>query len=104
MCARPQPVVVHHPAPVKPVWPANGVVTGAYGNDGGRPHPGIDIGILRSLAVRAAVPGRVVTVGQPRGYEGYGNVVIVRTGPQLELYAHLAASRVNVGQRVRPGQ
>jgi len=106
-CARPQPVVVQHPAPpkpAKPVWPAQGVVTGAFGSDGGRPHPGIDIGILRSLTVRAAVPGRVVSVGQPRGYEGYGNLVIVRTGAQEELYAHLAASRVRVGERVRAGE
>lgn len=103
-CARPDPVVVHHPAPVKPVWPASGVVTGAFGNDDGRPHPGIDIGILRSLAVRAAVPGRVVGVGEQRGYEGYGNVVIVRTGAQEELYAHLSSARVRVGARVRAGE
>ena len=37
-----------------PVWPAQGTITGAFGHDGSRPHPGIDIGILRSLAVRAA--------------------------------------------------
>src|SRR4051812_43541118 len=24
-------------------WPANGSITGVYGNDAGRPHPGIDI-------------------------------------------------------------
>jgi murein DD-endopeptidase MepM/ murein hydrolase activator NlpD len=90
---------------VKPVWPARGVITGVYGNDAGRRHPGIDIGILRSLAVRAAVPGRVILVGRPRGYEGYGNLVVVRTSKhQTELYAHLAGYRVKRGQRVRAGE
>ena len=93
-----QHVVVH------PVWPAQGTITGAFGHDGSRPHPGIDIGSLRSLAVRAAVTGRVIGVGEQVGYEGYGNLVRVRSRGYTELYAHLAAWRVRVGQRVVPGQ
>lgn len=50
------------------------------------------------------MPGRVVNVGYARGYEGYGNVVVVRTGKLTELYGHLAAYRVHRGQRVRVGQ
>ena len=74
-----------------PVWPAQGTITSPYGHDGARWHPGIDIGTLRSLRVRAAVPGRVILAGQPRGYEGYGNVVVVRSRRGLtELYGHLA--------------
>jgi murein DD-endopeptidase MepM/ murein hydrolase activator NlpD len=88
----------------QPVMPAQGTITSPFGRDGARWHPGIDIGILRSLAVRAAVPGRVAHVGRVRGYEGYGNVVIVRSRGYEELYAHLAAWRVRVGQRVAPGQ
>src|ERR1044071_991393 len=80
-----QHVVVH------PVWPAQGTITGAFGHDGSRPHPGIDIGILRSLSVRAAVPGRVVGVGPQVGYEGYGNLVRIRSRGYTELYAHLAS-------------
>ena len=87
-----------------PVMPAQGTLTSPFGQDGARWHPGIDIGMLRSLSVRAAVPGRVVIVGQARGYEGYGNVVIVRSHGYQELYGHLAAWRVRVGQRVVPGQ
>lgn len=87
-----------------PVWPAQGTITGAFGHDGSRPHPGIDIGILRSLVVRAAVPGKVVGVGQQVGYEGYGNLVRVRSRGYTELYAHLASWRVRVGQRLVPGQ
>src|SRR5258707_4433034 len=87
-----------------PVMPAQGAITSPFGHDGARWHRGIDIGVLRSLSVRAAVPGRVVHVGQVRGYEGYGNVVIVRSRGYQEIYAHLAAWRVRVGQFVVPGQ
>jgi murein DD-endopeptidase MepM/ murein hydrolase activator NlpD len=87
-----------------PVMPAQGAITSPFGHDGARWHSGIDIGVLRSLSVRAAVPGRVVHVGQVRGYEGYGNVVIVRSRGYQEVYAHLAAWRVRVGMFVVPGQ
>jgi murein DD-endopeptidase MepM/ murein hydrolase activator NlpD len=80
-------------------------VTSPFGYDAGRRHPGIDIGILRSLAVRSAERGRVVAVGQRYGYEGYGNVVQVAVGDGFTaLYAHLAGWRVRVGQMVEAGQ
>jgi murein DD-endopeptidase MepM/ murein hydrolase activator NlpD len=88
-----------------PVWPAQGTITSPYGHDGSRWHPGIDIGTLRSLRVRAAVPGRVILAGQPRGYEGYGNVVVVRSRRGLtELYGHLASIGVHQGERVAAGE
>jgi murein DD-endopeptidase MepM/ murein hydrolase activator NlpD len=86
------------------VWPANGTITSPFGRDGARWHPGIDIGTLRSLRVRAALPGRVVAVGDPPGYDGYGNVVVVRSRGLTELYAHLAAWRVHRGQRLWAGE
>jgi murein DD-endopeptidase MepM/ murein hydrolase activator NlpD len=96
------------PAPAGPswsVWPAEGTVTSPFGNDGGRSHSGIDIGILRSLVVRAAQPGRVIAVGAPRGLEGYGNIVEVELGGgYVALYAHLADWRVRVGDEVTMGQ
>ncbi len=86
-------------------WPAQGTVTSQFGYDGGRPHSGIDIGILGSLDVRAAAPGRVTAVGYQTGYEGYGNVVLVDVGrPFSTLYAHLAQATVRVGQLVVAGQ
>jgi murein DD-endopeptidase MepM/ murein hydrolase activator NlpD len=87
-----------------PVMPAQGTITSPFGYDGARWHPGIDIGVLRSLNVRAAVPGRVVLVGEVRGFEGYGNIVEVRSRGYQEIYAHLAAWRVRIGQFVVPGQ
>lgn len=88
-----------------PVWPAQGSITSPFGRDGSRWHPGIDIGTLRSLAIRAAVPGRVEKVGEPAGFSGYGNIVLVRSSKGYEeLYAHLAGWRVHVGEKLRTGE
>jgi len=55
--------------------------------------------------VRAAEPGRVVAVGTPRGFEGYGHLVKVSLGSGwVALYAHLASWRVRVGEQVSAGQ
>jgi murein DD-endopeptidase MepM/ murein hydrolase activator NlpD len=82
-------------------WPAMGTVTTPFSSV----HPGLDIGILRSLAVRAAQPGTVVAVGQPQGFEGYGNIVEIADGRGFtSLYAHLSGWRVRVGERVLQGQ
>jgi murein DD-endopeptidase MepM/ murein hydrolase activator NlpD len=99
------PLAAQPAEPAWSEWPATGTVTSPYGDDAGRWHPGIDIGILRSLAVRAAEPGHVIAAGQQRGYEGYGNVVqIAIGGGYTALYAHLADWRVRVGDRIEAGQ
>ena len=85
-------------------WPAEGTITGAYGWDAGRRHPGIDIGILRSPAVRAAAPGRVIDAGYTPGFEGYGKVVVERVGRYTVLYAHLSRVKVRKGQVVPRGR
>ena len=86
-------------------WPANGTMTSPFGWDAGRPHSGINIGILRSLDVRAAAPGVVVGTGLQRGYEGYGYVVEVRMDYGYSaLYAHLSSWSVQRGERVVAGQ
>jgi murein DD-endopeptidase MepM/ murein hydrolase activator NlpD len=86
-------------------WPAQGTVTTPFGFTEGRYHPGLDIGILRSLSVRAASPGRVRLVGTPTGFSGYGSVVLVDTlGSFQMLYAHLASVGVRQGQWVAAGE
>jgi murein DD-endopeptidase MepM/ murein hydrolase activator NlpD len=86
-------------------WPASGTVTSPFGNDNGRWHPGLDIGILRSLSVTAAAPGVVIDEGYPGGFEGYGNVVVVQVAPQMvTLYAHLASTDVHRGEYVTAGE
>jgi murein DD-endopeptidase MepM/ murein hydrolase activator NlpD len=86
-------------------WPVAGTVTSPFGRDGHRWHPGLDIGILRSLTVRAASPGRVFRTGYSAGYEGYGNVVVLNLGDGYSaLYAHLAQPLVRAGQQLVRGQ
>jgi murein DD-endopeptidase MepM/ murein hydrolase activator NlpD len=83
---------------MRPVWPAQGAITSPFGRDGYRWHPGIDIGSLRSLTVRAAQGG------EPAGFSGYGNVVEVKAGRYDELYAHLSSFHVHVGEHLRSGE
>jgi murein DD-endopeptidase MepM/ murein hydrolase activator NlpD len=88
----------HRAAPTHFAWPAQGTITTPFVPGG---HPGIDIGILRSLTIRAAAPGRVRLVGVQRGYEGYGKIVLVDVGEGYQtLYAHLSRVRVRVGEEV----
>ena len=86
-------------------WPAQGTVTTPFGWTEERYHPGLDIGVLRSLSVSAAAPGRVRLVGAPAGFDGYGNVVLVDVlGPFQTLYAHLASVRVRQGDWLAAGE
>lgn len=86
------------------VWPANGTVTSGYGPRSGGFHPGLDIGMLRSLAVRAATGGTVIGAGYLTGYEGYGNLVVVDVGNGYTLlYGHLSRASVKVGDVVAQG-
>jgi murein DD-endopeptidase MepM/ murein hydrolase activator NlpD len=86
-------------------WPARGTVTSPFGRDGARWHPGLDIGILESLDVRAAADGVVVLSGEMPGFDGYGAIVGVqhRYG-YISLYAHLSRPLVRSGERVRTGE
>ena len=92
-------VYLEHLEPLALTWPANGTVTDGFGMRWGRPHLGIDIGILRSLEVRAAAAGTVTATGYLAGYAGYGNVVILDVGDGYELlYAHLSVPTVQIGE------
>jgi murein DD-endopeptidase MepM/ murein hydrolase activator NlpD len=90
------------PAPTHWDWPARGTITTPFGAGG---HPGIDIGILRSLTITAAAPGRVRLVGEHVGYEGYGKLVLVDVGAGYQtLYAHLSRIGVRTNQEVSAGE
>lgn len=82
-------------------WPAEGTVTTPFTAY----HHGLDIGMLRTLDVRAAAPGKVVSVGYAAGFEGYGKVVLIQVTPDVvTLYAHLASMKVHAGQTVSKGE
>jgi murein DD-endopeptidase MepM/ murein hydrolase activator NlpD len=97
-------VYLEHLEPLTLEWPADGTMTDTYGPRWGRMHLGIDVGILRSLDVRAAASGTVTAAGWLTGYEGYGNVVTVDAGGGYSvLYAHLSRSAVIPGQWLTTG-
>jgi murein DD-endopeptidase MepM/ murein hydrolase activator NlpD len=104
--AAPAPARSDGSARLQIVWPADGTVTGRFGEwRGGHRHVGIDIGMLRSLRLRAAGPGVVQAAGYLAGYEGYGQVVLLDLqGPYTALYAHLSEVGVSPGQRLVRGQ
>jgi len=86
-------------------WPANGMLTSPFGPRAGGFHPGIDIGSLGDLTVRAASSGRVVGMGALTGYEGYGDVVLLDIGGGMTtVYAHLGRALARAGELVVPGQ
>ena len=107
-------LVVAAPASARPdgrsqlplIWPADGTVTSTFGAwRGDRRHEGIDIGMLRSLRLRAVADGVVRETGYASGYEGYGMVVVIDlAGSYSALYAHLSEVDVRVGERVRAGK
>ena len=100
----PLDVYLEHVRPLSLDWPADGTMTDGYGPRWGRMHLGIDVGILRSLDVRAATSGTVTQAGWLTGYEGYGNVVIVDVGGGYSLlYAHLSVAQVIPGQWLAAG-
>jgi murein DD-endopeptidase MepM/ murein hydrolase activator NlpD len=88
------------------VWPANGTVTSTFGEwRGGHRHDGIDIGMLRTLRLRAVSGGIVRRTGYATGYDGYGKIVLLDLpGPYTALYAHLSNVGVHRGQHLRLGQ
>jgi murein DD-endopeptidase MepM/ murein hydrolase activator NlpD len=88
------------------VWPASGTVTSQFGEwRGNHRHDGIDIGMLRTLRLRAVTAGVVRRTGYAGGYEGYGMIVeLDLPGPYTALYAHLSNVSVRKGQHVRKGQ
>jgi murein DD-endopeptidase MepM/ murein hydrolase activator NlpD len=96
---------LEHLEPLTLEWPADGTLTSTYGPRWGRMHLGIDVGILRSLDVRAAAGGSVTSAGWLNGYEGYGNVVVLDVGGGYTLlYAHLTQAHVVPGQWVAAGE
>ena len=100
----PLDIYLEHVEPLSLDWPADGTMTDGYGPRWGRMHLGIDVGILRSLGVRAAEGGTVTAAGWLTGYEGYGNVVTVDLGGGYSLlYAHLSIAQVVPGQWVSAG-
>ena len=86
--------------------PAAGPITGRFHERRpGHVHLGIDISGHIGDPVRAAFAGTVVFGGPaPRGYSGYGTIVVIGHANGLTtLYAHLSRVSVAAGRKVAPG-
>lgn len=89
-------------------WPATGPVEVGFGTVRHRrfgtetPHPGLDIRSGPGEPVRAVAAGRVLF---NRRFGGYGRTVVIDHGGRyLSVSARLAASLVQEGEQVLPGQ
>ena len=83
------------------VLPLRGPLHERFGYDRGRLHAGIDIAVLETAAVHAALRGVVTAVGYVESYSGYGKIVKIRHDAGIEtMYAHLASANVHVGEYV----
>jgi len=85
--------------------PLKGPFESPFGYRWGRLHAGVDIAVLKTNRVRAALDGVVVKTGYQESYGGYGNVIVIRHRPGfVTLYAHLASIGVHRGERVTRGE
>jgi murein DD-endopeptidase MepM/ murein hydrolase activator NlpD len=85
--------------------PLDGPLHSRFGSRWGRTHWGLDIAVLGTNRVRAALAGTVDAVGYLNGYSGYGNVVRIKhEDGRRTLYAHLESFSVKPGQWVARGE
>ncbi|MCK4694233.1 MAG: peptidoglycan DD-metalloendopeptidase family protein [Candidatus Cloacimonetes bacterium] len=82
--------------------PVRGTVTSEFGLRNGKPHKGIDISAPIGDPIFAVQDGKVVYVGNQRGY---GNIVILEhKNYVMTVYAHNDANLVRLGEDVKRGQ
>jgi murein DD-endopeptidase MepM/ murein hydrolase activator NlpD len=90
------------------IWPVSGYITSPYGYranpfGGARQfHSGLDIGAAMGTPIKAAMAGRVSTVGYDKSFGNY--VVISHHSGYRTLYAHMSMVRVKSGAYVAAGQ
>lgn len=85
------------------IWPSKGELTSGYGWRWGRMHAGIDIAADIGTPIFAAADGVIEFSGWNSG--GYGNLVEIRhPDGSMTRYAHLNATLVQDGQKVKQGE
>jgi murein DD-endopeptidase MepM/ murein hydrolase activator NlpD len=90
------------------IWPTPGYITSPYGFrrspfTGARQfHSGLDIGAPMGTPIRAAMSGRISTVGWDDAFGNY--VVVSHHSGYRTLYAHMSVIRVKSGAYVGTGE
>ena len=88
------------------IWPVNGPITGAFGEQRpGHIHAGIDIAVPSGTPIHAAGAGKVVLMQGIAESGGYGNYTCVAHTVSLSTcYAHQSRFGTSVGATVTKGQ
>lgn len=82
-------------------WPLEGKVGSLFGMRSGKRHDGVDISAPSGTPIHAAAHGKVVFVGQMRGY---GNLILIRHEDDFfTAYAHNSINRVRKDQNIKKG-
>lgn len=87
-------------------WPARGIVTTEFGDPTPYQdhHTGTDIALKAGEPITTFMEGTVIKVENNPSASGYGIHVIVSHGNNItSLYGHMEATKVSVGQKVKPG-
>ncbi|MDR3114451.1 MAG: M23 family metallopeptidase [Treponema sp.] len=90
------------------IWPVRGFITSHYGYRSSpftgirQFHSGIDIGVPMGTSIRAAMAGRVTSVGFDKSFGNF--VVISHHAGYRTLYAHLSVIRTKSGDYVGTGE
>ena len=82
--------------------PCSGTLTSGFGTRNGKMHNGIDIGAPYGTIIHCAASGTVTFAGWQ---QGYGNVIIINHGNNIEtVYGHCRSISVKIPQKVSAGE
>jgi murein DD-endopeptidase MepM/ murein hydrolase activator NlpD len=90
------------------IWPVSGYITSPYGYRASpftglrQFHSGLDIGAPSGTPIKAAMSGRVTTVGYNDSFGNY--VVLTHHSGYRTLYGHMSLIRVKSGAYVQTGE
>ncbi len=80
-------------------------IKGGVKSQGLHGHNGVDLASVFGASILASADGNVIISRNSGWNGGYGSYIVIKHGNGTQtLYAHLSATNVNVGDRVKQGQ